>query len=110
MELKRSKKLGFGLMRLPVLNKTDVSSVDINLTSQMVDTFMENGFDYFDTAWTYHGFASETVVKEVLTKRYPREKFRLATKIHLNYFNTPTEREKIFNEELKKTGVDYFDS
>ena len=52
------KKLGFGLMRLPVLDSTDASTIDVELTKKMVDAFLENGFTYFDTAWMYCGFKS----------------------------------------------------
>ena len=48
------KKLGFGLMRLPLLDKDDYSSVDIERVKGMADVFMENGFTYFDTAFPYH--------------------------------------------------------
>ena len=54
-----TKKLGFGLMRLPLLNENDEASVDINKTKEMVDLFLEKGFTYFDTAWMYCGFNSE---------------------------------------------------
>ena len=59
-----SKKLGFGLMRLPLLNQNEASSIDIELTKKMVDTFIEKGFTYFDTAWMYCGFKSENAAKE----------------------------------------------
>ena len=55
-----SKKLGFGLMRLPLLNQNEASSIDIELTKKMVDTFIEKGFTYFDTAFPYHDQMSET--------------------------------------------------
>lgn len=61
-----SKKLGFGLMRLPLLNQNEASSIDIELTKKMVDTFIEKGFTYFDTAWMYCGFKSEMQLKRHL--------------------------------------------
>lgn len=103
------KKLGFGLMRLPQLEKDGKSVIDIELTKKMVDKFMEEGFTYFDTAWMYCDFESENAVKEVLTSRYPRDSFTLATKLHSAFFNTADEREDYFNTQLKKTGVDFFD-
>ena len=57
MEFLPAKKLGFGLMRMPVTDPADQASVDIDQVCQMVDAFMENGFTYFDTAWMYNGFA-----------------------------------------------------
>ena len=53
------KKLGFGLMRLPLLDENNAESIDIELTKQMVDAFLEKGFTYFDTAWMYCGFQSD---------------------------------------------------
>ena len=103
------KKLGFGLMRLPLLDKTNAADVDIELVKQMVDLFMEKGFTYFDTAWIYQGFASESVAKTVLVDRYPRDSFTLATKLHADYFHSPEEREKMFQTQLEKTGAGYFD-
>ena len=60
------KKLGFGLMRLPLIDKNDNGSIDIELTKKMVDVFMERGFTYFDTAWMYCKFNSERAIKEAL--------------------------------------------
>ena len=96
------KKLGFGLMRLPLLNPNDGSSIDIELTKKMVDTFLEKGFTYFDTAWMYCGFNSENIAKEVLVDRYPRNSFTLATKLHSGFIKTKEDRDKIFNSKEKK--------
>lgn len=104
-----SKKLGFGLMRLPSLDANDPSQIDIEQTKKMVDTFIERGFTYFDTAWMYCGFASENAAKEALVNRYPREAYTLATKLHAGFIETKEDRDRIFNEQLKKTGVEYFD-
>ena len=65
------KKLGFGLMRLPSLDPNDASKIDIEQTKKMVDTFIEKGFTYFDTAWMYCGFASENAAKEALVSPHP---------------------------------------
>lgn len=102
-------KFGFGLMRLPQLDQNDWTSVDIEATKQMVDYFIEQGFTYFDTAWMYCGFNSEPAVKEALVSRYPRDKFTLATKLHGGFFNSEEEMEGIFQQQLQKTGVDFFD-
>ena len=103
------KKLGFGLMRLPLKNQNDAADIDIETMSKMVDTFIERGFTYFDTAWMYCGFKSEEATKEALVKRHPRDSYTLADKLHGGFFNTIEEAENIFNEQLRKTGVEYFD-
>lgn len=104
-----TKKLGFGLMRLPSLDENDPSKIDIEQVKQMVDTFIENGFTYFDTAWMYCGFNSENAAREALVKRHDRQTYTLATKLHSGFIQTKEDRDKIFNEQLKKTGVEYFD-
>lgn len=103
------KKLGFGLMRLPLKNQNDAADIDIETMSKMVDTFIERGFTYFDTAWMYCGFKSEEATKEALVKRHPRDSYTLADKLHGGFFNNIEEAEHIFQEQLRKTGVDYFD-
>lgn len=103
------KKLGFGLMRLPLLDPNDDTSIDFELTNKMVDTFLERGFNYFDTAIMYCGFKSQDAVKEILTKRHPRESFKLATKLHSRFIKCADDRDRIFNEQLEKTGAGYFD-
>ena len=65
------KKLGFGLMRLPSLDPNDPGKIDIEQVKKMVDTFIERGFTYFDTAWMYCAFKSENAVKEALVSRHP---------------------------------------
>ncbi len=103
------KKLGFGLMRLPLTDANDKGSIDIEALKEMVDTFMEQGFTYFDTAWMYCAFKSEDAVKEALTDRYPRDRYTLTTKLHASYLKTKEDRDRIFEEQRQKTGVDYFD-
>ncbi len=103
------KKLGFGLMRLPLTNPSDAGSIDIELCKKMVDSFIDQGFTYFDTALMYCGGKSENAVKEFLTSRYPRNKYTLATKLHSMFFKTKEERDTVFNNQLEKTGVDFFD-
>lgn len=104
-----TKKLGFGLMRLPLLDQNDAGSIDIEQTKQMVDAFIERGFTYFDTAWMYCKFQSENAAKEALVDRYPRDSYTLTTKLHAMYIETKEDRDKVFNEQLAKTGVTYFD-
>lgn len=104
-----AKKLGFGLMRLPSLNPNDPSKIDMEQTKKMVDTFLQRGFTYFDTAWMYCGFQSECAAKEALVDRHPRDSFTLATKLHAGFIQTREDRDRIFDEQRKKTGVSYFD-
>ena len=110
-----TKKLGFGLMRLPELNSDNgikdgnTGVIDLEQVNQMVDTFLERGFTYFDTAWMYCNFHSEEATKECLVKRHPRDSYTIATKLHAGFLKTKEDRDRIFNEQLKKVGVDYFD-
>ena len=109
MDFMPEKRLGFGLMRMPHTDPNDASTVDVEKVCQMVDLFMERGFTYFDTAWMYNGFASESTVKKVLVDRYPRESFTLATKLHSGFFKSEETREEYFATQLKNTGAGYFD-
>jgi hypothetical protein len=104
-----AKKLGFGLMRLPLHNPNDATSIDLETTKKMVDVFLERGFTYFDTAWMYCGFKSEDAAKECLVARHPRDSYTLATKLHASFIRTEEDRDKIFAAQLKKTGVTFFD-
>ena len=103
------KKLGFGLMRLPLVSAENPSEIDIEKTIEMVDEFLRTGFNYFDTAWMYHSYESENAVKKVLTTRHKREEFLIATKLHSNYVKSMEDRDRIFSEQKEKTGVKYFD-
>lgn len=109
MEFRPTKKLGFGLMRLPHKDPRDVADIDYTQLEQMVDLFLERGFTYFDTAWFYNGGASENAVKRVLTDRHDRDSFTLADKLHSSLFNTAEGMEEIFRQQLVKTGAGYFD-
>lgn len=104
-----AKKLGFGFMRLPILKPGDDKSVDKEQVKKMVDTFLEKGFTYFDTAYMYHSFISENILKEVLIDRHPRESFTVATKLPTMFLKKQEDMERIFNEQLEKTGAGYFD-
>ena len=98
-------KIGFGLMRLPEKD----GAIDIEQVSQMADAYMEAGFNYFDTAYVYHGGNSEKVVKEAIVKRFPRESFTIATKLPAWFLHSFEDRDKVFEEQLARCGVDYFD-
>jgi len=99
--------LGFGAMRLPVLEGND-SKIDKAATLRMVDTAMENGINYYDTAWGYHGENSELVMGEALAK-YPRESFYLATKFPGYDPRNWDKVKEIFPRQLEKLQVEYFD-
>ena len=103
------KKLGLGCMRLPLLDPNNQGSIDLERMKQMVDTFLERGFTYFDTAYMYHDYQSEIAVRESLVKRHPRDSFTLATKLPTFMLEKKEDMERIFNEQLEKCGVDYFD-
>lgn len=103
------RKFGFGLMRPPLTDPNDSGSIDIPLLCRMVDTFIERGFTYFDTAWMYCNFKSEEAVKEALVSRHDRSSFTLTTKLHAAYLTCAEDRDRIFDEQRRKTGVDYFD-
>ncbi len=101
--IESKKKLGFGLMRLPLTNPDDGASIDIEQTKKMVDTFLERGFTYFDTAWMYCGFNSENAAKAALVERHPRESYTLATKLHIGFVNTmEIEIEYLMSSVLKQ--------
>ena len=102
------KKLGFGLMRLPLIND-EFSRVDKKMLCDMVDYYLDKGFQYFDTAWFYHDGQSEISVKECLADRYPRSAFLLADKMPLVLIREEKELEEYFSIQLKRCGVDYFD-
>ncbi len=99
--------LGFGCMRLPVINGAD-ADIDKQQTADMVAYAMEKGINYFDTAWGYHSGNSELVMGEILSG-YPRDSFYLATKFPGYDVNNMDKVEEIFEKQLEKCRVDYFD-
>lgn len=99
--------LGMGAMRLPVIDGID-SKIDEKVTSEMVAYAMGQGINYYDTAWGYHGGQSEIIIGKVLSK-YPRESYYLASKFPGYDLSNMSKVESIFEQQLKKCGVDYFD-
>lgn len=99
--------LGMGAMRLPVIDGDD-SRIDETKTQAMVDYAMEQGVNYYDTAWGYHDGHSETVIGKALS-RYPRESYYLATKFPGYDLSNMDKVEEIFEKQLEKCGVEYFD-
>ena len=104
---KKLSALGFGAMRLPVIDGDD-GRIDEAAALRMVDTAMRSGINYYDTAWGYHGENSELVMGKALS-RYPRESFYVATKFPGYDPSNWGKVEEIFEQQLKKLGVEYFD-
>lgn len=102
-------KLGFGFLRLPLMDPNDSNSIDIETTKKMVDLFLGKGFRYFDTAYTYLNGKSEIYLREALVERYPRDTFMIATKLPCGILKKGRSPESVFEEQLQKCGVDYFD-
>ncbi len=99
------KNLGFGCMRLPM----NGGEIDYDEFNKMIDAFIANGFNYFDTAHGYHSGKSETALRDCLVARYPRDKYILTNKLTNFYFKTEAEVRPFFESQLKICGVDYFD-
>ncbi len=99
--------LGMGAMRLPTV-EGDNSRIDEIATAEMVDYAMKQGVNYYDTAWGYHDGQSEIVMGKILN-RYPRESYYLATKFPGYDMDNMDKVEEIFEKQLEKTGMDYFD-
>ena len=99
------KKLGFGLMRLPM----NGDEIDMDQTKKMVDTFMSKGFTYFDTAYVYIGGKSEVALKEAVVDRYPRDSFQCATKLPLWDQKSREELQEILDTSLQRAGLEYYD-
>ena len=98
-------KLGFGLMRLPEKD----GAINYDEVCKMVDKYMSAGLNYFDTAYVYHGGRSEVAARECVVKRYPRDSFYLATKLPAWELKTEEDRDRIFDIQRERAGVDYFD-
>ena len=102
---KIKKNFGFGCMRFPMIGE----EIDEAQVSQMVDYFLDQGFNYFDTAHGYIGERSELAVKNCLTSRYPRESYILTNKLTAAYFEKEEDIRPFFESQLERCGVDYFD-
>lgn len=102
------KKLGFGCMRLPILGE-QTENIDYDTFCKMVDTYMERGFRYFDTAYPYHNEKSEEAVRKCIVERYDREQFFLADKMPVWMIKKGEDYAPIFEKQLERTGAGYFD-
>lgn len=101
--------LGFGAMRLPLIDENNPASIEMEEFKEMVDYYMEQGFDYFDTSYAYHDEKSENALKKVLVERYPRESFRIADKIPTWLLTNETDNERLLDIILERLGVNYLD-
>ena len=99
------KKFGFGCMRLPMKN----GDIDYDEFSRMIDLFIGNGFNYFDTAHGYHNGKSEIAIRDCLVKRYPRDRYLLTDKLTDFFFKSEEDIKPFFESQLKICGVEYFD-
>ena len=99
------KKFGFGAMRLPMKDK----KIDTDQVNRMVDLFIENGFNYFDTAHGYHDGLSELTLKQCLTSRHSRDEYLLTNKLSEEYFKSEADIRPFFESQLEGCGVEYFD-
>lgn len=102
-------KFGFGCMRLPLKNPDDDTSIDQELFNEMVDTYMENGYNYFDTSYAYHNGTSEIAIRKAVVERYPRESYQICDKMPTWALTSEKDNEKFVNEMLERLGIDYFD-
>ena len=118
-------KLGFGMMRLPIIDRSTKKNLPLNFNvvfdpngnydidheavCQMVDEFLKAGFTYFDTSYVYLNSKSEAATREALVKRHPRDSFTLATKLPTFLIKSKDDAPKIFEQQLANCGVEYFD-
>ena len=108
-DLESTPKLGFGCMRLPLLDPADQQSIDLAQLEQMVDAFLEGGGTYFDTAFVYHEGESEVALGKALVTRYPRESFTIATKCLAWALPNKEAAQECLDVSLKRLGTDYVD-
>ena len=101
-------KLGFGFMRLPLTNDNS-SEIDYEKVNELVDCFISNGGSYFDTGYNYHNGKSEEAIRKCIIERYPRDKVQIADKMPIYSMNLNDKPETIFNTQLERCGVEYFD-
>ena len=101
--------LGLGTMRFPLIEgSTDPADIDLEKTEEIIDHAMRNGVNYFDTAYPYHGSQSEIVLGKILSK-YDRNSYYLATKFPGHQILSSYDPKEVFEDQLRKCNVDYFD-
>ncbi len=105
-----AKKLGFGVMRLPLTEPSDTTKIDYETFCRMADRFMEEGFSYFDTATPYHGKEfSELAFRECVAKRFSRDSYTITDKLSFSLIQEGDKLEEFFAGQLKRCGVEFFD-
>lgn len=102
-------KFGFGCMRLPLTDENDSTKIDQEKFNEMVDIYMEKGFNYFDTSYAYHNGMSEVAIRKAIVERYPRETFKICDKMPTWALTSEEDNDKYVNEMLERLGIDYFD-
>lgn len=102
-------KFGFGCMRLPLTDENDPTKVNQELFTEMVDIYMEKGFNYFDTSFAYHNGVSEEAIRKAVVERYPRESYRICDKMPTWALTSEEDNDKFVNIMLERLGIDYFD-
>ena len=107
--MKYKSKFGFGCMRLPLKDENDPASIDQELFNEMVDIYMENGFNYFDTSYAYHNGKSEEAIRKAVVERYPRESFQICDKMPTWALRDEKDNDKFVKIMLERLGIDYFD-
>lgn len=105
MQLNKTERLGFGFMRLP----TEDDEINYEELNQMVDYYISHGGKYFDTGYHYHNGKSEEAIRRAVIERYPREKVLIADKMPIYIMTSEDNPQEIFNTQLKRCGVDFFD-
>jgi hypothetical protein len=103
------KKLGMGCLRLPVFDESKQAEIDMEAAQRTIDLFMEQGYNYFDTSYVYHSGNSEAALGKLLVDKYPRDSFLISTKMPLKWMRKPEEQETIFQEQLDRCHLEYFD-
>ena len=107
--MKYKSKFGFGCMRLPLMDENDPSSINQELFNEMVDIYMEKGFNFFDTSYAYHNGTSEMAIRKAVVERYPRDSFLICDKMPTWALTCEEDNEKFVNEMLDRLSIDYFD-
>ena len=102
-------KFGFGCMILPLTDENDLTKIDQELFNEMVDLYMEKGFNYFDTSFAYHNGESEVAMRKAIVERYPRESYRICDKMPTWALTSDEDNDKFVNIMLERLGIDYFD-
>ena len=101
--------LGFGAMRLPQTDDKNPASIDMEEFTEMVDYYMQQGFNYFDTSYAYHNETSEGALKKALVERYPRESYQIANKIPTWLLREEKDNDRLVDIMLERLRIEYFD-